>query len=222
MTDDQLRDKLASQLRADPRVDDADVVVSVREGVAVLTGSVPSLAQMQAARDIVARVKGVRAIAQELAVRPHLQPAADAELGQRAAHVLDWCAALPRGTIQVEVTQGVVTLSGEVEWDYQRRVAEEQIGHLAGVLEIRNLLVLGEHPRVTDLAARLEKAVSRSEIDGRALSVGVHDGAVVLAGVVRRLADGDLVERLAWSIPGVRSVDNRLRVDPSPPEGTAD
>jgi osmotically-inducible protein OsmY len=192
MDDETLRSRVFSELDFEPSVGAGEITVTVRNGVVTLTGHVSSLAQKLAAKQAVARVRGVRAIAQEIEVTPPQEVRADEDLAQRAANVLAWASALPENAIQVEVAHGVVTLSGEVEWDYQRRVAEQEVRGLAGVIDVKNLITLKFHHPTADIKGRIEEALGRSAMDTKAVRI---------------------TERVAWSVPGVRAVDNRLVIE---------
>jgi osmotically-inducible protein OsmY len=213
MDDETLRSRVFSELDFEPSVGAGEITVTVRNGVVTLTGHVSSLAQKLAAKQAVARVRGVRAIAQEIEVTPPQEVRADEDLAQRAANVLAWASALPENAIQVEVAHGVVTLSGEVEWDYQRRVAEQEVRGLAGVIDVKNLITLKFHHPTADIKGRIEEALGRSAMDTKAVRISVEDGVVILAGSVGSWFDSDNTERVAWSVPGVRAVDNRLVIE---------
>lgn len=213
MDDETLRSRVFSELDFEPSVSAGEIAVTVRNGVVTLTGHVSSLAQKLAAKQAVARVRGVRAIAQEIEVTPPQEVRADEDLAQRAANVLAWASALPENAIQVEVAHGVVTLSGEVEWDYQRRVAEQAVRGLAGVIDVKNLIALKFHHPTADIKGRIEEALGRNAMDAKGLRVIVEGGDVILAGSVGSWFDSDNAERVAWSVPGVRAVDNRLVIE---------
>jgi osmotically-inducible protein OsmY len=221
MDDETLRRRVFSELDFEPSVGAGEIAVTVRNGVVTLTGHVSSLAQKLAAKQAVARVRGVRAIAQEIEVTPPQEVRADEDLARRAAKVLAWASALPENAIQVEVDHGVVTLSGEVEWDYQRRIAEQEVRGLAGVIDVKNLITLKFHHPAADIKGRIEEALGRSAMDTRALRISVEGGVVILAGRVGSWFDSDNTERVAWSVPGVRAVDNRLVIEDAGEEETA-
>ncbi|MFI4976479.1 MAG: BON domain-containing protein [Caulobacterales bacterium] len=212
LDDKALRNHVLDELDYDPSIDAAGIAVTAHNGVVTLAGHVPTLAQKLAAKETAARIKGVRAIVQELEVASPQAPEDDEDLAERAANLLSWMTALPQDTIKVEVSRGVVTLTGEVEWDYQRRIAEQEVRNLAGILDLNNLITLKfQHP-ADDTKGRIEEALARNAFSLEDVHVTAEKGAVTLSGAVRSWFDCDLADRLAWSAPGVHSVDNRLVV----------
>jgi osmotically-inducible protein OsmY len=210
--DETLRRRLVAELDFDPSLDAAHITVAVHNGVVTLTGQVASLAQKEAARAAVTRVRGVRAIAQEIQVLPVRHPESDADLAERVASLLGWTDAVPRGAVTVEVTDGVVTLRGEVEWDYQRRVAEQVVRALADVVDVRNAVALKFRHPPADIQGRIEEALARHALAANDVRVTAKGGQVTLSGRVNSWFDGDLAERVAWSVPGVGGVCNNLTI----------
>src|SRR6516225_5815603 len=121
MSDLTLRQDILDELEFEPRIDAANIGVAVAKGVVTLTGHVSSYAQKIAAEAAARRVKGVRAIAQEIEVRfPFEKKDSDDEIAKRVADILQWDSMVPDEAIQVSVQKGWVTLSGTVDWQYQR------------------------------------------------------------------------------------------------------
>ena len=141
MDDAVLKDLVEEELEWEPSVDATDIGVGVEDGVVTLMGYVSSFTQKMAAERAVSRVKGVRAIAQELEVRfAGMDTEADDRIAKRALDVLDWDVAIPSGAIKVKVQNGHVTLSGEVDWRYQANRARDKIDGLPGVKAVSNLI----------------------------------------------------------------------------------
>ena len=157
MDDKALRQRIIDELDWEPPVDAAGIGVAVNNGVVTLTGHVPSYAQLVAAEAAVKRVKGVQAIAQEIEVRfTGASPHSDEDIASRAALLLKWNAELPTDAIQVKVAKGWITLSGEVEWQYQRQAAEDNVRSLVGVTGVSNLISVrrGRSPRTSPTGSR--------------------------------------------------------------------
>ncbi len=115
--------------------------------------------------------------------------------------------------IQITVRDGRVTLAGEVEWQYQRQAAENDIHRLSGVIRVNNQITLKAHVQVFDVEKRIVQALKRSaEIEAKDIRVSVREGTVILEGKVHDLDERDAVEDAAWSAPGVRNVEDRLTV----------
>jgi osmotically-inducible protein OsmY len=138
MSDKTLRQDVIDALNYEPSIDSPDIGIAVEDGIVTLTGHVPTYPQKVKAEEIVQRVKGVRAVAQNIEVRIATRPStADDEVARRAADVLSWDSTLPAG-IKVSVQNGWVTLSGEVNWHYQRVAAANDVKGLLGVRGVSN------------------------------------------------------------------------------------
>lgn len=215
MIDDiDLRRHVLDELRWDPAFDATHVGVTAADGAVVLSGHVDSYAALFAARKAARRVAGVKAVADELDVR--LAPTFerdDADVAESIAHVLRCNVTLAEQDVQAEVRDGVVTLSGTVDLQSQRRHVERQVAHVAGVRELRNEIALRPQSPADDIGAAIEAALARhAELDAGCLTIDVDGHAVTLGGTVATLRERDLVEMAAWSAPGVRDVDNAIRV----------
>jgi osmotically-inducible protein OsmY len=213
MRDLELHRRVLAELEYDPSVDAANIGVMVNDGVVTLTGHVPNYAEKVAAERAVRRVKGVRAIAEEIEIRlPHDKKTADDEIAKRAADILRWDSQVPKDAIQITVQDGWVTLSGAVEWQYQRSAAVGDIYKLSGVAGVNNHIKIRSPVQAADIQNRIEEALKRNaEIEAEGINVTVRDGAVTLTGFVHDLAEHDAIRNAAWSAPGVQSVDDQLR-----------
>ncbi len=163
------------------------------------------------------QVKGVRAIAQEIEVSyPSDKKTGDDEIAKRAVSILQWDAVVPQGAIDVTVQRGWVTLAGVVNWQYQRKAAEDAIMKLSGVNGVINNIALKPAVHVSDVQKQIEDALSRhAKFEAHAIRVSVRDGnKVALEGKVESWDERDAVEDAAWSVPGVQSVDDRLTITP--------
>lgn len=214
MTDRTLREDIVNELDFEPRVNAAHIGVIVEKGIVTLSGHVSSYLEKVAAEDAVRRVKGVRAIATEIGVRyPFEKKTADDEIARRAVDILAWDATVPRNAVKITVHEGRVTLSGDVNWQFERKAAEDQIRKLSGVNAIVNNIRLKPSVKPADVRIRIENALKRNaEVEADAIHVSVDGGTVALDGVVHDWAERDAAERAAWSAPGVTAVNDRLTI----------
>src|SRR6516162_8925706 len=134
----QLRENVVDELEYEPSIDAAHIGVAADKGLVTLTGHVASYAEKQAAIAAVRRVKGVRAIAEEIEVRYPYQKTPDDEIAKRAIDILAWDTMVPSESIQIMVHDGWVTLTGSVDWHYQKKHAEEDVRRLSGVRGVTN------------------------------------------------------------------------------------
>jgi osmotically-inducible protein OsmY len=134
MTDKVLRQTIVDELDFEPSVDSANIGVAVDNGVVTQTGHVASYAEKVAAERAVARVKGVRAIAENIEVRyPGHKQTADDEIAERALSILGWNVQVQKDSVKVKVEKGWITLTGTVEWRFQRMAAESAVGSFQGL-----------------------------------------------------------------------------------------
>jgi osmotically-inducible protein OsmY len=215
MNDLQLQQTVVDELTFDPTVDAAHIGVFVHEGVVTLTGYVGDFAQKHAAENAVRRVKGVRALAQEIEVRlPSEKRLSDDDIAARAARILDWDLRLANQTIHITVEDGVVRLTGSVPWEYQRREAEADIRKLGGVVNVINHLSLRSDTNLAQVRESIRAALERAA-DIRAERIGVElddEGSVILSGDVHSMTERTAVENAAWCTPGVVRIHNRIHV----------
>ncbi len=215
MDDKQLQQNVLDELEFEPSIDAANIGVAVDDGVVTLTGHVSSYAEKLAAERAARQVKGVRAIAQEIEVRfPSDKKTADDEIAKRALSVLKWDAMIPQDAVKVTVQKGWVTLSGEVNWQYQRKASEDAVWKLSGVTGVTNSISLKPTVSVSDIKKKIEGALARhAHIEAQAIRVNVRDGnKVSLEGKVDSWDEREAVEKAAWSVAGVQSVDDRLTI----------
>lgn len=209
-----LRADIEAELEFEPSLTAAGIGVAVKDGVATLTGHVPSFFEKLAAERATGRVKGIRAIAEELEVRlPVSVRHDDEEIARRALAILEWGTFPSAKAVHVKVEQGWVTLTGEVDWQYQKQSATGAIRGLAGVTGVSNLITI--RPRVTpgDVQDRIAKAYKRNaELESAGIRVSVEGGKVSLSGKVRAWDDRRAAENAAWAIPSVTQVVDNLTV----------
>lgn len=214
MDDRILKQNIEEELEYEPSVNSARIGVSVTDGVVTLSGHVPNFAQKFLAESAVKRVHGVRGIAEELEVDlGSADVLSDEEIAKRAATALEFSVLAPLGKIQVKVEKGWLTLTGQVEWDYQRTSAIGHLRHLRGVRGVSNAITVKPRVSIPDVERRIEDALRRSaEVEAKTIQVKVTDGKVTLEGKVHSWADRQAVEHAAWSAPGVHLVNDHLRV----------
>ena len=215
-TDMELQKDVAEELKWEPRLQEDEIGVAVKNGVVTLTGFVPDYAQRRAAAKAAERVVGVRAVAQELVVKvPEMFRYSDTELAHRVVNALAWDVEVPNEKIQAKVEDGWVTLEGTVDWQYQRNAAERAVRYLGGIKGVANQIAIAPSMSASayDVAQRIKAALHRTaEVEAKRVEVTAKDGKVVLTGSVRSWPERADVERAAWSASGVMAVDDRLAV----------
>jgi len=212
MYDGSLRQDIIDELDFEPSINAANIGVAVENGVVTLTGHVLTYAERTAAENVVRRVKGVKGIAQEIEVRPiGSNPKADDEIAKRVLDVINWNTTVPDGAVQVKVQNGWITLTGRVEWQYQKIAAGEAIVGLVGVYGVANNIEVKPTASAYDVKKRIEDALKRNaEVEASAIKINVRDGKVTLEGKVNAWSQRAAAERAAWSAPGVSSVIDHI------------
>jgi osmotically-inducible protein OsmY len=212
-TDTQLRQDVLDELEWEPSIDANEIGVAVHNGVVTLTGYVPSYAEKLAAERAAAHVSGVKAIAEEIEVKlPSSSKRTDSEIAEAVVNALKWNPVV-KEAIKVKVEDGVVTLTGEVNWNYERDSAKRIVENLMGVRRLINLLRVRARPSVADVKEKIRKAFERAAtLDAAQIQVETHDGEVTLKGRVRSMAEYREAATAAWAGPGVTEVRNQLKI----------
>ena len=216
-TDTRLRDTLIRHLDWSPEVDASAIGVSANGGVVTLTGFVNSYADKLTAERVAKRIRGVRAVANDVVVRSSVDRTDD-DIARDAARVL--MLRPPLGdTVQPTVHHGHVTLTGKVPWLFQKQLAEDLVRHVSGVGGVHNHIEVKPIATERDVKGRIVRALHHhADIDARHVRVAVHGASVTLAGTVTTWTEREAAEEAAAQAPGVVAVHNEIVVAPKPLE----
>ena len=216
MRDAQLRHDLEDELEWEPSLNATEIGVAVHDGVVTLTGYVESYTEKRKAERVAKRVRGVKAVANEIEVRmPGTSQRTDAEIARTAFDALTWEITVPDDRIKISVSQGWVYLEGDVDWQYQRTAAEQAVHSLVGVRGVTNQVVVKPQASAAEVKSRIEAAFRRNaELDAQQVRVELGDGKVTLHGQLHSWAERDEVDRMAWAARGVSEVENLIMVTP--------
>lgn len=214
-SDSELRDQVLHEIRWDTRLGTAEIEVQVTSGAVTLLGSVSSWAERMAAQDAAHRVAGVLDVANDIDVNIPSQTAKDdTDVALAVRRALEWNVFVPDERVRSSVTAGQVTLDGEVDNGTQREEAERAIRNLFGVRAVVNRIQI-KTPTVSPLQVQraIEDALERrADREAKRIGLDVHEGKVILTGIVRSWAERQSVVAAARGTPGVRVVDDRLRL----------
>ena len=214
-TDSDLKKDVLTELSWDPLVPEARVGVAVNDGVVTLTGHLDTYAEKVAARRAVERVSGVKAIAVEVDVVPMgIHQRSDTEIATAVEHALGWNTSVPQDRVKVTVEKGWVTLSGELDWNFQRRAVERMVRPLKGVVGITDNIRLKALPIPVNLSNRIQDALTRQAVrEARRIEISMDGSVVTLHGHVHSWAERNAAEGATWSAPGVSRVNNQLTIE---------
>lgn len=212
-SDKHLQDAVMRQLEWDPEIKSQDISVSAKDGTVTLTGFVHTYAEKFAAGKAAKSVYGVKALANDIEVKPMTRT--DPEIIRDVVDALRIDARVPDERIKASIAQGFVTLEGNLDWNFQRDAAESCTRKVNGVRGIYNNIQLKPTVSTVQVKSKIEEALRRNaEVDSRRISVTASDGTITLSGNVRSWFERQEAERAAWSAPGVTSVVDLLSVVP--------
>jgi osmotically-inducible protein OsmY len=208
-----------TELKWEPTIHAAEIGVGVKDGVVTLTGDVDSYGKKWAIVRAVRRVSGVKVVAEEIKVSPpDSYKRADEDMAQSATNILNWNVWVPPDRVKVMVQDGWITLSGNVDWYYQKQRAEEAVRHLIGVVGVTNSITIKPPVptvKTSEVKNGIEDALKRNARllrDAEEIRVEVSGSKVILHGNVGSWADYEEAEYAAYCAPGVSQVENRLTV----------
>jgi osmotically-inducible protein OsmY len=213
-SDEELKRDVEAELRWDHDIDPSDIGVAVKDGVVTLTGFVRSYMQKYDAERDAKRVAGVRAVANDLEVRlPVIHQKPDPDIAREVAQEIESELPYSYKLIKAVVSNGWVTLEGDVEWNYQKERAEAAARRVKGVKGITNFIMIKPKAEPEDVKRKIEEAFRRNaELDANRITVETNGSEVILKGSVRSWAERQEAERVAWLAPGVRKVENRISI----------
>lgn len=213
-TDAQLQQDVMAELKWEPAVHAAQIGVEVKNGVVTLAGQVRSYTEKVNAERAAQRVNGVKALAVEIKVAlSELGKRTDGDIAESAQNILSWTSSLPADAVQVMVEGGWLTLSGDVEWQFQRQDAADSVRYLSGVTGVSNQIGIKPSVSATVVKSDIEAALKRrAAADGKAIAVDVKSGEVTLTGNVHSWSERDLATRSAWGTAGVRNVVDNMNL----------
>ena len=211
-TDSQLQQDVMAELAWEPSIHATEIGVEVKDGVVTLAGDVSSYAQKWNAELATQRVSGVKALAINLTVKlVESGVRTDGDIATSARKVLDWTSAGESGSVKIMVEKGLITLTGEVDWKFQKEAAADAVRFLTGVVGVSDQIVVTPSVKASVVKADIEAAIRRAATaDAKRITVGVSGTDVTLSGSIHSWAERDLATQSAWKSPGVRKVIDNM------------
>jgi osmotically-inducible protein OsmY len=212
-TDLKLKQDIEEELRWDPRVNAAQIGVSVDKGAVSLLGAVDTYAEKRAAEDATKRVFGVRTVAQDLTVKILAEhERTDSDIAGAVQSALQWDVFVPK-TVTAKVHGGRVTLEGQVPWNYQRDAAERSVRYLAGVVSVSNSITLEPQASAGEVKEKIQAALQRqATADANSIHIDTSGGKVTLTGHASSWQSIEDAANAAWAAPGVTEVLDHVKM----------
>jgi osmotically-inducible protein OsmY len=217
MTDDQLlKSDVELELTWSPEIDASHIMVSAADGAVTLSGYVPSYFEKMRAVACAERVYGVKAVADEMEVRLHAShEKQDSEIAKSVAHILEWSTALAAQPIKATVSNGHVTLTGEVAWNYQLEEAGRAVERVVGVRSVANRITVKPHVQASEVEKQIKNALTRNAaLDARRIHVTTLGNKAILTGHVHSLTEDRVARNAVWQAEGIGEVEDHLVIQP--------
>ncbi len=213
-TDLEIRNDVLDELAWQPNINETEIGVIVKDGIVTLTGTVDGYTKKRAAENAVKKVKGVKAVAEDIEVKfGSTFKKTDVEIAKSAVNSIEWNASVPNDKVMIKVDDGWVYLTGEVQWSYQKDATKRAVENLLGVRGVSNLITIKQAVEPYQIKERIKKAFERSaDLEAKNITVSVDGHRVKLRGKVHSIAEKDEARKAAYHAPGVYEVDNDLEV----------
>jgi len=211
-TDQQLQQSVIDELTWDPSVHASQIGVIVKDGVVTLDGEVSSYGEKWGAERAAQRVSGVQALAVGLQVKlSALGQRSGSDIVRSAQTALHWCSTCPSDSIQLMVENGWITLTGTVEWHFQKQAAVDALRYLIGVTGVSDQIAISPKTQSNAVKSDIEAALKRrATSEAQEIHVDVHGADVTLSGTVHSWAERELARHSAWGTKGVRQVVDNM------------
>ena len=213
-TDYEIHRDVIEELGWEPLLSASKILVTVHNGIVTLRGFVNFYSEKLAAERAVKRVKGVKAVAQDIDVRIHehfIIP--DTQIAESVVRALEWSSTIPHDQIQIKVDNGWVHLTGKVTWLYQKESAENIVSDLRGVRGVNNQITVQPLADAMIVKENIRKALQRSAyLEADRIHIETNGNKVTLKGSARSWNERKEVERAAASAPGVAEIDDQLAI----------
>lgn len=214
-SNETLQKEVQDAIKWEPLLHAAEIGVTIKDGVVTLTGIVDSYAKKSEAEDAAKKVAGVKAVVERIEVKYlgsiHKE---DEEIAREVLNALKWNWQVPGEKITVKVEDGWITLTGTINWNYQKDAAKNAVKNLLGVKGVTNNITIESEIHDAVEKKQIESAIDRNwSINGQDIQVQVSGNRVTLSGTVNSIYQREEAQRMAWNAPGVWFVDNELEIE---------
>ncbi len=213
-TDAEIKEDVLDELAWQPNIEETEIGVIVENGIVTLSGVLDNYSKKIAAEKAVKSVEGVKALAGDIEVKYGDDfKKTDKEIAKAVVDALEWNSSVPEESLTVKVEEGMVYLSGEVKWGYQKNAARRAVENLLGVHGVITNIIIKQDVKPFEVKDRIKKAFERSaELDANNITVLTDGHTVTLKGKVHSIKEKEDAETAAYRAPGVFDVKNELKV----------
>ena len=214
INDKQLQQAVLDELAWTPAVTSSHIGVTVNNGIVTLSGHVASFWEKRVAEEVTQKVKGVKAVAEKINVQLSSDGTlSDEKIAERALSSLASDVSVPSDRVKVKVEKGWVTLTGEVDWNFQKIAAEHGVQKIMGLVGLSNNITVKPHVQPYEVRAKITKALERTApFDVKNITIKANGAKVTLGGDVENRYERDLVVNAAWAVPGVTQVNDHINI----------
>lgn len=215
-TNEELQKDVQNAIKWEPLLHAAEIGVSVKDGVVTLTGSVDSYTKKSEAEYATKNITGVKVLVENIEVKFDSSWAKkdDNDIAKEILNAYKWNWEVPNDKVKVKVENGLVTLEGELEWNYQKTAAKDAVSKLMGVSGVANNITIKSESKDAVEKEDIENALKRNwSLNAEDINVKVSNHKVTLTGTVGSWYQKDEAARIAWSASGVWTVDNELEIE---------
>ena len=212
--DHKLKQDVLAELAWNPSVSADHIGVTAKDGVVTLSGHVENYWEKHEAEKAAGRIQGVKALVEEIEIRlPFHIKRGDDEIAAAALNRLSWDISVPKDAVKVKVEKGFVTLTGQVDWYFQKQAAATDIRSLSGVTGVANQITIKLRPDTANISDDIMHALHRSRLFDDNIKVSADGGKVRLTGTVDSWSDREMAASTAWAAPGTTAVENDIRIN---------
>ncbi|MPS72278.1 MAG: BON domain-containing protein [Chryseobacterium sp.] len=214
-TNTELQRDVQDAINWEPQLKNINIGITAKDGIVCLTGTVDSYAKKLQIEQVVKKVFGVNIFVENIDVKLQKHETKnDIEIAREIMAAFEANPVIPQEQLEVKVENGWVTLTGELSWDYLRDITENTIQHLPWIKGIyNNIIIVPEMHHHTIDKEGIVKALNRSSIDDREITVSVSGTTVKLTGTVHTWHQREEAARIVWKTPGIKNLRNELKVD---------
>ncbi len=211
----EIQKDVQDAIKWEPLLNAAEIGVTVKDGVVTLTGTVDSYSKKTEAEDAAKNVAGVTAVIEKIEINYNTGwgKKDDNEIATEVVSALKWNWRIPSADVKVKVEDGWITLTGELQWNYQKEAAKDAVKNLLGVMGVANNITIKSGTQDQIEKRDIESALRRNcSIRDENITVRTSNHKATLTGTVDSWYQKNEAARMAWNAPGVWTVDNELVV----------